>query len=266
VYAELLDIEDMAVGPDGSLYIVDGDRVRVVSPDGVISTVAGIPGLRTPPPCCASIPPAPLIASGTPARSVSIDQQNSAAIALSEQGVLYISTGAQLLRLNAGALDVVTTSAVGPVYNGRPLNSLGQIAVDAQGNVVVSGGNGWDIWRVASDGTATQVTGEQLNARRTGGNTSVLERASDGVVYGESGPTLLKIQGNRAIPGYSFSDNRRSYFWLTYFAFGSNGTVYADEIPGGEAWEKYQQLRVVRGGRSSLLWQQTAADVTRPAS
>ena len=47
VDAEFLDIVDMAVGPDGSLYVVDGDRVRMVSPNGVISTVAGIPGMRT---------------------------------------------------------------------------------------------------------------------------------------------------------------------------------------------------------------------------
>jgi len=47
----------------------------------------------------------------------------------------------------------------------------------------------------------------------------VLERAPDGVVYGESGGTFLKLQGNRAITGYSFPNTRRSYFWLTYFAF-----------------------------------------------
>jgi hypothetical protein len=232
----------------------------VISPNGVISTVAGIPGMRTPPPCCAGIALPPPIVSGTPARSVSIDQLNSAAIALSEQGVLYISTGVQLLRLDAGTLDVIATRAIDPPYNGQPLNNLGQIAVDAQGNVVVSGGNGWTIWQVAPDGVATEVTAP--NARRSGGNTSVLERAPDGLVYGESGSRFLKLQGNRAIPGYSFPQTRRSYFWLTYFAFGPGGTVYADEIPGGSAFERYQQLRVVRDDRSSVLWQQNAADVT----
>ena len=207
--AEFLDIVDMAVGPDGSLYVVDGDRVRVVSPNGVISTVAGIPGMRTPPPCCASITLPPPIVNGTPARSVSIDQLNTAAIALSEQGVLYISTGIQLLRLDAGTLDVIATRAIDPPYDGQPLNNLGQIAVDAQGNIIVSGGNGWAIWQVAPDGVATEVISP--NARRSGGNTSVLERAPDGVVYGESGSTLLKLQGNRAIPaGYSFPDTQRA--------------------------------------------------------
>jgi len=198
---------------------------------------------------------------------VSIDQQNAAAIALSEQGVLYISTGMQLLRLDVGTLDVIATRAIDPPYDGQPLNNLGQIAVDARGNVIVSGGNGWAIWQVAPNGIATVVddtAGEE--ARRSGGTTSVLERAPDGVVYGESGSTLLRVHGNRVIPGYSFPQTRRSSFWLTYFAFGPAGTVYADEIPGGEAFERYQQLRVVRDDRSSVLWRQTSADVARAAS
>ena len=263
--AEFLDIVDMAVGPDRSLYILDGDRVRTVSPNGVISTVAGIPGTPTLAPCCASSALPPPIANGTPARAVSIDQLNTAAIALSEGGVLYISTGIQLLRLDNGTLDDIPARAIDPPYDGQPLNNLGQIAVDAQGNVFVSGGNGWAIWQVAPNGVATEDTSVP-DARRNGGNTSVLERAPNGLVYGESGSTFLKLQGNRATPGYAFPQTQRSYFWLTYFAFGPDGTVYADEIPGFGAWEKYQQLRVVRDNRSSVLWQQTSADVPPDAS
>jgi hypothetical protein len=170
----------------------------------------------------------------------------------------------QLLRLDAGTLDVVATMAIGPPYNGEPLPDLGQIAVDAQGNVDVSGGNGWAIWQVAPNGIATEVSSP--NARRSGGNTSVLERAPDGLVYGESGPTFLKLQDGRATPGYSFPQKPRAGFWLTYFAFGPNGTVYADEIPGFGAWEKYQQLRVVSDNRSRVLWQQTSADVAPVSS
>jgi hypothetical protein len=205
--------------------------------------------------------------SGTPANSVSIDQFNDAAIALSEQGVLYISTGLQLLRLdaNADALDVIATSGVDAPFEGRPLGDLGQIALDGQGDIYVSGVTGWGIWRVTPDGTATNVDDRvQDEARRSGGNTSVLERAPDGVVYGESGGRFLKLEGNRVSLGYTFPVTRRSYFWLTYFAFGPGGTIYADEIPGGSAFEKFQQLRAVRGSRTSVLWQQTPADVPPP--
>jgi hypothetical protein len=264
INAEFLDIVDMAVGSDGSLYVVDGDRVRIVSPNGVISTVAGIPGMPKPPPCCSGVALPPRIVNGTPARSVSIDRLNSAAIALSEQGVLYISTGTQLLRLEAAKLDVIAARAIGPPYDGQPLPDLGQIAVDAHGNIDVSGGNGWAIWQVAPNGVATEVSAP--NARRSGGNTSVLERAPDGLIYGESGTRLLKIRGKTATPAYSFPQTGRFYFWLTYFAFGPDGMLYADEVPGGQGFERYQQLREVRDDRSSVLWQQTSSDMAPAGS
>jgi hypothetical protein len=262
VDAEFLDISDMAVAPNGSLYIVDGERVRVVTPNGMISTVAGIPE-RLNPAAGRGALPSP-IANGTPARSVSIDQANSAAIALSEQGQLSISTGSQLLRLINGRLDVVQTRAIDPPYGGRPLDNLGQIAIDAHGDIYVSGGNGWSIWRVAPDGTATAVTNS--GARRSGGSTSVLARAPDGTVYGEDGATLLKIEGDRSMVAYTFPNTQSPGFWLTYFALGVGGTVYADEIPGGGGFENYEQLRTVRDNHSSVLWQETAADVARADS
>jgi hypothetical protein len=264
VDAAFLDIEDMAVGSDGSLYMVDGDRVRVVSPNGVISTVAGLPGLPSPG-TEGPITLPPPIANGTPALSVSINQRGTAAIALSEQGVLYISTGLQLLRLDGSALEVVAMRGIDPPYVGRPLDNLGQIAVDANGNIFVSGGNGWAIWRVAPDGTATDVDDSVAEeARRSGGNTSVLERGPDGAVYGESGGRFLKLRADQATTGYTFPHPGRSYFWLTYFAFAPDGTIYADEIPGSGGFERYQQLRVVRGTRTSVLWHQTSADVPPP--
>ena len=43
VQAALSDPRDVALGPDGSLYIADtsSNRIRKVSPDGIISTIAG---------------------------------------------------------------------------------------------------------------------------------------------------------------------------------------------------------------------------------
>lgn len=263
VDAEFLDISDLVVAPNGSLYIVDGTRVRVVGPNGTISTVAGVPGMINPATEGNRRPPSP-IANGTPAHSVSIDQINSPAITLSEQGELYISTGLQLLRLANGKLDVITTKAIDPPYDGQPLNNLGEIAVDAHDDLYVSGGNGWSIWRVAPNGTATVVTNS--GARRSGGNVSVLERAPDGLVYGEDGSTFLKLQGNQPVPTYSFPSSQRSYFYLAYFAFGPGGTIYADEVQGNRGLEKYQQLRSVHNDNSPVLWQQTPADIAEASS
>ena len=171
----------------------------MIGPNGVISTIAGIAGIGTSPPCCSSITLPPPIANGTPARSVSIDQLNSAAIALSEQGVLYISTGMQLLRLNAGTLDVIATRAIAPLTtaNRCPIwdRSQSMRRATSTSRAAMAGPSG--RWHR----TESRLRSPHRIPRRSGGDTSVLERAPDGVVYGESGPTLLKLQGGRATPG-----------------------------------------------------------------
>ena len=105
--AELSGVSDLAVGPDGSLYIADGGRIRTVSRDGVIHTIVGNGKPRT------------TIANGTPALSAALvptpPRGNPLRIALSPSGQLYIATGgSQILRLTAtGKLDnvraIVTT-------------------------------------------------------------------------------------------------------------------------------------------------------------
>jgi hypothetical protein len=59
VRAELSGVSDLAFAPDGTLYIADGGRVRTVSRDGVIRTIAGDGGGRPP----------LTISNGTPALS-----------------------------------------------------------------------------------------------------------------------------------------------------------------------------------------------------
>ncbi|MEO5767302.1 MAG: hypothetical protein ABIS92_03035, partial [Polyangia bacterium] len=46
--AQLGRLTDVAVGPDGAVYIADTDNdcVRVVAPSGIISTFAGVCGKR----------------------------------------------------------------------------------------------------------------------------------------------------------------------------------------------------------------------------
>lgn len=41
IYANFSSVIDTAVGADGSVYILDGHRIRKISPDGVITTLAG---------------------------------------------------------------------------------------------------------------------------------------------------------------------------------------------------------------------------------
>lgn len=254
VDADLSDVSDLAFSPGGSLYIVDGGRVRVVSPNGVIDTIAGdgrAPAGRRPRP----------IANGTPALSAAlgsprsvVDGNSPLSIAVSPGGALYLSTFSQLLRLTAaGTLDTIRAVVPSGPWAGNLDANLGPIAIDAQGNIDVAGVNGWSIWQLPPSGVAHQVGfGADGQARRSGGNVSVLERGPDGAVYGENGNVILRVEGNRLVPTFTFNQ----YFWLTQLAFGPHGTLYADEIPGGGAFEAHQQLVSVRNAHVSLLWQE----------
>jgi hypothetical protein len=253
--AELSAVSQLALSPAGSLYVVDGGRVRVIGPDGVIRTVAG------------NGRPARAIANGTPALSAALGTSRPSAsggsppsIAFSTNGTLYLSAASQQLLRFTAAGTLATVRAVvpsGPLAGKLDMN-LGPIAIDDRGNIDVAGYNGWSIWQVAPDGIAHQVGfGANGQARRSGGNYSILQRAPNGAVFGENGATLLRVEDRRLAVALAFSQRvRGEFFWLTNFAFGPHGTLYADEIPGGRAFETHQQLVAVNS-HVSLLWQQS---------
>ncbi len=262
--AELSVITDLAVSPAGSLYIADGGRIRVVGRDGVIRTIAGD---GRPLPTTADHQPLADITAGIPALSAALGSPRQLAggdswlaIAFSPRGQLYISTGYQILRLTSRdtlvpVRAIVTTGLT--VLRG-PLRGFGPIAVDGQGNIDVSGVNGWAVWQVGPSGAATQV-GSAAGARRSGGNYSVLERGPNGSVYAEDGAELLRIEGHSLKPAYTFTRPLDGeYFWLTYYALAPSGAIYADEIPGGSAFEARQQLISLSSHHETLLWEQPA--------
>lgn len=107
---------------------------------------------------------------------------------------------------------------------------MGDVAVDGQGNVDVSGINGWSVWQVTPNGRAHQV-GPGSGARQSGGNYSVLERAPNGTVHAENGPHILRVT-EHLLPAFTITGVDHQYFWPTYFAFGAHGQTYLDEIPG----------------------------------
>jgi sugar lactone lactonase YvrE len=90
LHAELSTISGLAFSPAGNLYTVDGGRVRVITPAGVIHTIAGDgrPDQRIG-------RPTQLIAAGTPARSAALGTAAANAgpsIAFAPNGTLYITT------------------------------------------------------------------------------------------------------------------------------------------------------------------------------
>jgi len=264
--AELSDISDLAVGPNGTLYIADGDRVRTVSRDGVIRTIAG------------NGRPARTIANGTPALSAALGVPLS--IALSPAGRLYISTGSwrssQILRLTAaGMLERVRAiirftpgvSRADQMARGRELIGFDDIAVDAHGDIDVAGGpTGWGVWQITPNGNANLVSGSRY-AHGNGGADPILERGPGGVVYAAAGsPGIFRVEPDKLVPAVAFDKPlarplHGHAFLPLYFAVSRTGRLYADDIgPIGYEFKRgygeafTQHLVSVSNGHTSLLW------------
>src|SRR3984885_7279017 len=161
--AQLNSPSGIALDSAGNWYIADtaNNRIRRVTPKGVISTVAG-----TGDPAKLSWPRAVAIDSSsnlyvadtgnnmvrkiTPAGvSTSIDSQlnNPVSVAIDTKGSVYIA--------DSGNNRIVRVTASGTASAFAKIDSPLAVAVDASGNVVVA--NATQIWTVASDGTLTSL-------------------------------------------------------------------------------------------------------------
>jgi RHS repeat-associated protein len=100
-------VQDLALGPDGSLYIADSassasDLVRRVRPDGIIETFAGVPGQRT-----------TAIVDGRLATQQPLASPRHLAVA--NDGTLFVSTVTSIVRVAPdGTIDRVAGKLVPP--------------------------------------------------------------------------------------------------------------------------------------------------------
>jgi hypothetical protein len=270
VKAELSDVTDLAIGPNGTLYIADGGRVRSVSHHGVIRTIVG------------SGRPARTVTSGTPARSAALGVPLS--IAVTSVGQLYISTESpsgsprsQILRLTAaGAVAsvraVVTSAPRGNLADraaiGKQLTDFDHIAVDGHGNIDVAGGPGvYGVWQITPNGDAHLVSGS-FYTQRVGGADPVLEPGLRGAVYAATARGIFHVEPHELVPIASFTKPlSRSLHGHPlsplYFATNPTGTLYADDNgpigyqpKPGYAAAFLQHLVSVNDGHSRLLWQE----------
>jgi hypothetical protein len=266
VRAELSDVSDLAVGPNGTLYIADSGRVRTVSRDGAIRTIAG------------DGRPARTVTNGTPARSAALGTPLS--IALTPAGQLYIATGwprSQILRLTAGGtLDpvrAIVTSASGgnradQLALGKQLTASGSIAIDAHGNIDAAGGpGGYGVWDITPNGDAHLVTGSYLT-NRLGSRFPLLERGPRGANYAATVRGIFRVESHKLVPVTAFNNPlSRSLHGRPlsplYFAMSPTGTLYADDggpigyqLKPGYRSVFLQHLVSIRNGDTSLLWQE----------
>jgi hypothetical protein len=270
VKAELSDISDLAVAPAGALYIADGGRIRMVSRDGVIRTIAG------------SGRPARTIANGAPALSAALGPPLS--IALSPAGQLYISTGSpsgsppsQILRLTAaGTLDpvrAIVKSATGgnradQMARGKQLSDFGAITIDGRGDIYAAGGpGGYGVWQITPNGNAHLVSGSYLT-QRVDGRDPLLEYGPQGAVYAATARGIFHVEPHKLVPIATFNKPlsrslHRHPLSPLYFATSATGTLYADDngptgyqLKSGYGTAFLQHLVSISNGHTTLLWQE----------
>lgn len=178
-----------ALAPDGSLVIADtvNNRVRRVTPSGIITTAAGV---GTPP----TVPPG--VDENTPAPNAALAAPADVAIAADGSTLVADSGTHRIRRITTGGLiQTVAGSVQGLGGDGGPaaaalLNTPAGVAVTADGGLLIADTGNSRIRRVAPDGTISTVAG-------TGPG-----------MGGDGGPaTAARLNGPRAVtplPGGGF--------------------------------------------------------------
>lgn len=185
----------IAVAPDGSFYIADGNRVRRVGTDGIINSVAGGSGL----PNCWD--------DGIPAKQSCLSAVND--VVLAPDGSLYILERNRVRRVD---LNGVITSVAGNAWNygfsgdgGPAVNALFNfplgIGISPSGTLFIADSRNNRIRRVTSDGVITTVAG--IGAPGFAGDGGSAEQAKlnnpSGVAINSGGTVYIADKANAVI-------------------------------------------------------------------
>ncbi len=131
----------LALAPDGSLYILDQQNVRIrrVSPSGIITTVAGNGTSGD-------------AGDGLPATQAQI-RSNSRGMALGEDGSLYVEAFNRIRRVGTDGIMTTFASGLPPSFSAHA------VAADPQGGVYWLSGDDDVVIRLEQDGTRRVVAG-----------------------------------------------------------------------------------------------------------
>jgi NHL repeat len=249
--AELNYPAGLTFGPDGTLYIADQNngRIRAVSSSGVISTVAGSgTGLGWVP-------------NGTPALQASLEPF---AMAFGPGGLLYVTSGQQVLRLKA---DGTFTTVLGvrdesgqPGIGGPAVDASADgptgLAFDSSGNLYVFGFDSKAILMVDPEGIVHNLG--SLYPRGPSGLTTLPNGSV--VAMDELGVDELSPQGFRTLVSFP-TTAKVSYLGITGFspngiAVGANGAMYLDTFYGNGFADTSALIMIPDQGSGAplLLW------------
>jgi DNA-binding beta-propeller fold protein YncE len=255
--AELASPGGMAVAADGAIYFADeqNNRVRMISPDGIIATVAGS-GIAGP----GGVP------NGTPALRARLSEP--ADVVIGPDGELYIACygNDQVLRLAPnGRLYIVAGPAVsafegitgvgGPAAEATPGGPTG-LAFDGHGDLYIASGNVKGLLMIDRAGIMRQLIPphEGFYPRGDGG----LVTGPHGAVYAMDGQLLVRLTpaGMKVILSFAGSHvlGGQGTFLPDGIAVGANGVIYTDTF-AGNGWASTSAIASLSPGhRAAILW------------
>ena len=211
IYASVNGVSDLDVGPDGSVYLTDDQnaRIRKVSPDGVIATVAGDGSLG-------------YSGDGGPATEASINFPTN--VSIGRDGSIYLSDGtAHVIRrvTPEGIIHTVAGSgSAGFAGDGGPatdalLNVPEDVFAEPDGTLLIADAGNHRVRQVSPDGIITTIAGNGNGGYSGDGGAPLqaemqtpLEVAlgPDGSIFIEDGDRPCVRRISQQIPGFNLTD------------------------------------------------------------